>query len=664
MLFKKVSSIQGVGKKLSSYLKTKKKLKKISDLLLNFPYSFTDRTKLVKTNQLENGKLITIKLKVIKYNFPRKKNLPNTIVCEDEFGKINLTYFNSNEFYLRNILKLNNWVVISGKVNFFKGKYQITNPDYVTKLDKIDFVNKLVPKYYLTEGLSENQYRKILEKAINNIPSLKEWIPVEVIRKEGFLNWKDTVLKLHSLNEFDKKNSYLNRRLVFDEILAHFISLSKHRSFNKRIKNNVKNFKLINQNQIISNLEFELTNNQKNIIKEINEDLKSNKRMFRILQGDVGSGKTIVALINISNVIESGYQCAFMVPTDILARQHYDLTLKIFKNLEIKVGFLTSKLTSSEKKIVLEKTKNGEIDLLIGTHSLFQKKIKFKSLGLAVVDEQHKFGVRQRMDLSKKGSENCDLLLMSATPIPRTMILCSYGDIEVSKLIEKPNNRKSIITYSKPENKISEIIDIVKKNIKKNSQVFWVCPLIKESKVLNFSSSIKRYDELKKIFKNQVGLIHGSMAKDEKETLLEKFLKKEIKILVSTTVIEVGIDFPNANLIIIENADKYGLAQLHQLRGRVGRGNSQGICILVFKNNLSSNAVQRIKILKNISDGFKIADEDLKLRGFGNILGYQQSGTKYFKFADPIYHNDLFELAFNHVKNRVQKKILKNTRLY
>ena len=649
LLFKKVSSIKGVGKKLSAYLKTKK-IEKISDLLLNFPYSFTDRTTLVKTNQLENGKLVTIKLKVIKYNFPRKKNLPNTIICEDEFGKINLTYFNSNEFYLRNILKLNSWVVVSGKVNFFRGKYQITNPDYVTKLDKIDFVNKLVPKYYLTEGLSENQYRIILDKAINNIPSLKEWIPIEVLRKEGFLNWKDTVLKLHSLDEFDKKNSYLNRRLVFDEILAHFISLSKHRAFNKRIKSNIKNFKLINQNQIISNLEYELTNNQKNIIKEINEDLKSNKRMFRILQGDVGSGKTIVALINISNVIESGYQCAFMVPTDILARQHYDLALEIFKNLEIKVGFLTSKLTSSEKKIVLEKTRNGEIDLLIGTHSLFQKKIKFKSLGLAVVDEQHKFGVRQRMDLSKKGSENCDLLLMSATPIPRTMILCSYGDIEVSKLIEKPNNRKSIITYSKPENKISEIIDIVKKNIKKNSQVFWVCPLIKESKVLNFSSSIKRYDELKKIFKNQVGLIHGSMTKDEKETLLKKFLKKEIKILVSTTVIEVGINFPNANLIIIENADKFGLAQLHQLRGRVGRGNNQGICILVFKNNLSSNAIQRIKILKETSDGFKIADEDLKLRGFGNILGYQQSGTKYFKFADPIFHNDLFELAFNHVK--------------
>ena len=649
LLFKKVSSIKGVGKKLSAYLKTKK-IEKISDLLLNFPYSFTDRTTLVKTNQLENGKLVTIKLKVIKYNFPRKKNLPNTIICEDEFGKINLTYFNSNEFYLRNILKLNSWVVVSGKVNFFRGKYQITNPDYVTKLDKIDFVNKLVPKYYLTEGLSENQYRIILDKAINNIPSLKEWIPIEVLRKEGFLNWKDTVLKLHSLDEFDKKNSYLNRRLVFDEILAHFISLSKHRAFNKRIKSNIKNFKIINQNQIISNLEYELTNNQKNIIKEINEDLKSNKRMFRILQGDVGSGKTIVALINISNVIESGYQCAFMVPTDILARQHYDLALEIFKNLEIKVGFLTSKLTSSEKKIVLEKTRNGEIDLLIGTHSLFQKKIKFKSLGLAVVDEQHKFGVRQRMDLSKKGSENCDLLLMSATPIPRTMILCSYGDIEVSKLIEKPNNRKSIITYSKPENKISEIIDIVKKNIKKNSQVFWVCPLIKESKVLNFSSSIKRYDELKKIFKNQVGLIHGSMTKDEKETLLKKFLKKEIKILVSTTVIEVGINFPNANLIIIENADKFGLAQLHQLRGRVGRGNNQGICILVFKNNLSSNAIQRIKILKETSDGFKIADEDLKLRGFGNILGYQQSGTKYFKFADPIFHNDLFELAFNHVK--------------
>jgi len=298
----------------------------------------------------------------------------------------------------------------------------------------------------------------------------------------------------------------------------------------------------------------------------------------------------------------------------------------------------------------LENLQNNKIDLIIGTHSLFQKKILFKNLGLIIIDEQHKFGVKQRMDLAKKGGDDCDVLLMSATPIPRTMMLSIYGDMDISKITEKPAQRKKILTYTKPESKINEIWPFIKKQLKNNHQIFWVCPLIDESKFLNFTSAVKKFEIIKKKFPKKTGLIHGSLTTEEKEVILKKFLNLEINILVSTTVIEVGIDFPNANLIIIENANKFGLAQLHQLRGRVGRGKTQGSCILLFKGSLSKSAVKRLKILKSTDDGFLIAEEDMRLRGYGDIIGFQQSGIKYFRIADPIQHEDLFKIAEKNVK--------------
>ena len=373
--------------------------------------------------------------------------------------------------------------------------------------------------------------------------------------------------------------------------------------------------------------------------------------MFRIVQGDVGSGKTIVSLLAISNIIESGYQCAFMGPTEILARQHYELAKKIYKDENFNIDFLTGKTEPKNRKEILKNLESGKTNLLIGTHALFQKKINFKKLGLAIIDEQHKFGVKQRSELAKKGGNNCDVLLMSATPIPRTMMMSLYGDMDISKITEKPADRKSIITLSKPEKKINELWPFIKKQINKQNQIFWVCPLIEESSFLDFSSAKKKFDYINKKFPNNVGIIHGALKKEEKEKVLERFLKKKISILVSTTVIEVGIDFPNANLIIIENANKFGLAQLHQLRGRVGRGKNQGTCILLFKDGLSKNAIKRIKILKESDDGFFIAEEDLKLRGFGDLIGYQQSGIKNFRFADPVIHEDLFKLAEHYVQN-------------
>ena len=371
--------------------------------------------------------------------------------------------------------------------------------------------------------------------------------------------------------------------------------------------------------------------------------------MFRLIQGDVGSGKTIVSLVAALNTIKAGYQVAFMVPTEILARQHFNFALKFFDS-SIKIEFLSGKTDLSIKKKILNDLNNNKINLIIGTHSLFQKNINFKKLGLIIIDEQHKFGVNQRKELSDKGGNNCDVLVMSATPIPRTMMMTIYGDMDVTLIKEKPKNRKEIKTYSKLDTKINDVINFAKKVIKNGNQVFWVCPLIEKSKKLDHQSAVEKSKYLKQYFNNRVGLIYGSIEKNKKNKILTDFLNKKIDVLVSTTVIEVGIDFPNANLIIIENANKYGLSQLHQLRGRVGRGNKESYCILMFDSNLSNNAKKRISILKNLNDGFDISEEDMRLRGYGDILGFKQSGIKKFKIADPILHKDLFELAEIEVK--------------
>jgi len=651
-LFEEITAIDGVGKKLSIYLK-KKKIEKINDLLWNLPYSYTDRRDSRTLDKLEVGKIFTIKVQVVKHNFPRIRNLPNKIICRDEFGDIDLIFFNSREGYIRKILPLNEWVVVSGKINFFQNKYQITNPSYVTRIDNIDYVQKIIPKYSLTEGLSEKIYRKIIENVIDKIPDIEEWHDKRFIDKMGFLNWKDSIKNLHKSNSEKDLNSNFLRRLAYDEIFANLLFLSSNRNKIKKVKKSVKKFENINSSKLIKTLPYSLTNGQIQIIKKIDIDLRSPLRMFRILQGDVGSGKTIIAITAAINTIESGYQCGLMTPTAILAEQHFELLKKLINQskLNIKFALLTGKIELKKRKKILEDLKNKKIDFLIGTHALFQKSIQFNNLGLVIIDEQHKFGVQQRINFAKKGGPNCDILLMSATPIPRTMMMSIYGDMDTSRLVEKPLGRQKILTLSKPESKIDDLWPFIDKKIKNKEQIFWVCPLIEESKKLDFSSTANTFKLINNKFPKKVGLIHGSLNQEEKEKVLRKFLNNEISILVSTTVIEVGIDFPNATVIVIENSNKFGLAQLHQLRGRIGRGGKSGTCILLFKNKLSLNAKKRIQILKSSNDGFYISEEDMKLRGYGDIVGFKQSGIKLFKIADPIHHEDLFKIAEQNMNN-------------
>tara|TARA_Y100000590_G_scaffold100669_1_gene114424 strand:- start:2932 stop:5004 length:2073 start_codon:yes stop_codon:yes gene_type:complete len=648
-LIQSVSTLNGVGTKTKRLLK-KKKIEKISDLLWNIPQDFVDRSNVQALDKLEIGKITTIKVKVIKYNFPRIRNLPNKIICEDEKGKIDIVFFNSREGYIRKILPLNSWVIISGKINYYKKMYQITNPAYVVPINKENYVNKVIPKYSLTEGLTEKVYRKLIEQVLKKITSLNEWHEEEILKKVGNVSWSESIICMHQ-DKIKNFNSKFYRRLAYDEILANLLVLSQVRKRVKKFKKKNKKFDNYLSDKIINNFDFSLTLNQTKIINEINKDLTSDFKMFRLLQGDVGSGKTIVSLIAASNVIRSNYQVALMAPTEILAKQHYELALRVFKSTDININLLTGKTDTKVKKLVHQNLMNGRINFLIGTHALFQKNISFNNLGLIIIDEQQRFGVKQRIELSKKGGKDCDILLMSATPIPRTLILAIYGDMDVSRLVEKPISRKDIITLSKPEEKIDEIIFFIEKQIKNKHQIFWVCPLIEESKKLDFSAAVKKYNLLSKRFGKRVGLIHGSLQKDERDKVLKNFLTRSIDILVSTTVIEVGIDFPQANVIVIENSNKFGLSQLHQLRGRVGRGDAQSTCILLYKKNLSENAKRRIQILKSSNDGFFIAEEDMKLRGFGDVLGYQQSGIKNFKLADPIHHEDLFKIAEKNIKN-------------
>ena len=470
-----------------------------------------------------------------------------------------------------------------------------------------------------------------------------------MLKKFDNISWNKAIIELHKPDNVGKYNSNFYRRLAYDEILSTFLVHSEIRKNIKKIKKQKKIFNNSYQKKILDNLNFKLTNDQEKTLIEINNDLQSNQKMFRLLQGDVGSGKTIVALCAAANTVKSGFQVAVMAPTEILARQHYNLAKEIFdKNLNLEI--LSSKSEYKEKKIIREKLENNQIDVIFGTHAIFQKKIIFKKLGLIIIDEQHKFGVNQRKKLSDKGGDNCDVLLMSATPIPRTLTMTIYGDMDLSIIKEKPKSRKEVKTYSKLESKIDEILKFIEKEINNNNQIFWVCPLIEESKKLDHTSAVQKFEFLKKKFPNKVALLHGKTDPEEKEMILKDFLNQKTKILVSTTIIEVGIDFPNANVIIIENANKFGLSQLHQLRGRVGRGEKQSTCILLFKSSLTENAKKRLNILKSSTDGFVISEEDMKLRGFGDILGFKQSGIKIFKLADPVHNEDLFKLAETEIK--------------
>ena len=644
--FNPVSKVKGIGPKIKK-LFNEKKIDTNIDLIFNFPYGLIDRTHCPKLNNLEIGKISTIFVKVRKHNFPRIRRLPNTVQCFDETGEINIVFFNSRENYIKEILPINSEVIISGKVNFYKNKYQITNPDYATSINNEEKVTKIMPTYASLKGISNKTINKIYENIIKEIPDVPEWHRDHIIKNNKWFSFKDSLIQLHNPKKIEDldKNSLTYERISFDEIFSNLLIFAQ---IKKKIATIYKKPKLFSSDQklkLIKNLPFTLTKDQETIIEEIDDSLKSDKKMIRLLQGDVGSGKTIISIITGLNVVAAGYQVALMCPTEILATQHLNLIRSLTKGQDINVEILSSGINKKRQIEIKKELVEGKINFLIGTHSLFQETVSFSNLGLIIIDEQHKFGVRQRINLSDKGGVNCDVLLMSATPIPRTLILSTYGDMDISTLKEKPFKKTTIVTNIIPEKKIPDLINLIKKKIESDQQIYWICPLIEESTKVNLTPVLERFKYITKFFPENVAVMHGNLKNDEKNIVMKNFLEKKFSILISTTVVEVGVDNPNANTIIIENSERFGLAQLHQLRGRVGRGIENGECILVYSKSISENGKKRLKILKESNDGFYISEQDLKLRGFGDIIGYKQSGQKDFIVADPMFHSHLFELA-------------------
>ena len=636
---------------------------KILDLLYHKPDKVQFRKENPDLRTVQDGELITINIITDFIEKPIKRSQPYKIRCYNETGFITVVYFNAFPDFIARNFEIGKKVTISGKVERFNNELQMSHPDYINNFN-IPTTEQIYP---LTAGLSNRVLRQNIQNILTKIPNLPEWLDKNILFTHQWKSWKESIFGIHNAKndlELSEKSPFVER-LAFDELLANQIALGIMREKIK-IENNKQELtdKTSTLKDIfLKKLPFQLTNDQSKAINEIEKDIYSKKRMLRLLQGDVGSGKTVVAFMTMLPFLQNNKQVAIMVPTSILATQHYEWIKKICEGEKnINVALLTGKIKGKKRTKILQDLKDGKINILVGTHAIFQENVEFKNLCYAVIDEQHRFGVSQRLNLIEKG-KNTDILIMTATPIPRTLSLTIYGDMEVSSIKEKPKNRKEIITTSVNKKQFYDLVKRIKEKIKDGDKVYWICPLIEESENLVATALFQRYEELKMFFnEEEIGFIHGKLTEDEKDKIMDEFSKKDgnVKILISTTVIEVGIDVPDATIIVIENPDRFGLSQMHQLRGRVGRGNKQSYCIL-FYEKLSENSVKRMNILKNSSDGFLIAEEDLKLRGSGEVLGVRQSGFQEYMIADLSEHYNFLLEASKMAKYIVNNKELLNS---
>ena len=650
-LFDPIKSLKGIGPKT---LQLFEKLcgTKIIDLLLTIPRGLKKREYIKEITDKYLKKEIAIEIIIEKHLPQFNPKMPYKILCKNNNNEIEIIFFRGYVKYLKKILPVGEKRIVCGKLGKIENKYQIIHPENISPIEELSYLHGSLSLYSLTKGLTMSFYRKSINQALGKIIDIPEWIKEDILKRNNWLSWRKTIELLHKpKNLDDKKILELRERLAFDEALSHYIKLLiTKEKLKKNICHKIEVDKEIKK-KILSKIFFSLTNSQLKVIKEIEDDLNKENPMLRLLQGDVGSGKTIVALLTLANVFKKNIQAALMVPTEILAIQHYNYFSDLFKDTKVNIVLLTSKINSKEKESVQKKIENGKAQIIIGTHAIFQKNINFKDLGYVIIDEQHRFGVHQKFQLSAKGC-NPHILVMTATPIPRTLALTMYGNMNISKITEMPSNRKKIETIATSSNKVSKIIKGLDNIIDKKLNAFWVCPLIDESEKLDLTAATNRFEKLKKIFGNNVGIIHGKMDIEEKKEIIDKFKSKEILILVSTTIIEVGIDVPDATVMIIEESNRFGLSQLHQLRGRIGRSDRKSTCILIYKEkNLNEYSKKRINTIKNTNDGFKIAEEDLKLRGFGEILGTRQSGYQLFKILDPLTDIRIMEDALNEAKS-------------
>lgn len=646
-LFTDIKTLKGIGDRIALHYERLCGGNKILDLMWHLPTGIIDRTFSPKIAEAPFGVVVTLKVTVDKHapSLPRNRKTPYRVRCSDDTGFINLVFFNAKADYLQRMLPESEERVISGIIEEYKGGKQMPHPDYIVEPEKIDEFPKIEAVYPLTAGLSQKMVGRTIRQALQIVPSIPEWLSSGHAEKEKWPRWKDAILDAHNPKDgMDTLQIPAVRRLAYDELLAGQLALALVRQrMRKKAGRKIEGDKSLRK-KILQSLPFKLTEAQVRVIKEINNDMASKDRMLRLLQGDVGSGKTIVALMAALNAVECGGQVAIMVPTDLLSRQHFATIQKFSKAAGVNVELLTGRDKGKKREEILQRLECGKIDIIVGTHALFQDDVKYNDLSFAIIDEQHRFGVHQRLGLTKKGRV-ADVLVMTATPIPRTLTMTIYGDMDVSKIDGMPPRRKPVDTRVLPAQKLNEVTSGIKRAITSGARIYWVCPLVEESEVLDVAAAEERYAFLKSELGDDVGLVHGRMKGSEKDDVMEQFVQGKLKVLVATTVIEVGVDVPEASIMVIEHAERFGLAQLHQLRGRIGRGEAASTCILLYGNKLTETAKSRLKIMRETEDGFVIAEEDLKLRGAGEVLGTRQSGLPELRVADMYAHSDLLATA-------------------
>ena len=656
-LYQNVEKLKGIGPKKASYFKNLN-INTVIDIFYNLPTRSIDRTQDIDFKNLEKGQTITTLVKVKKHHFPFNPKLPYVIECEKGSLIINIIYFSIRGNFLRKKYPENKELIISGKVSFYKSNLSVAHPDYIEEIENEDKLRTFENIYPLTRGITLKDIRIVLNDAKNHLNKFDEWLNENIVKKYNFSSFNESLIKMHfpSVKEDIESRENFRKRLAVDELVSNYFAIRYLKEKTKR-KNESLNLKFNLQEKLINELPFELTKNQYKIINDINNYNNTQYRETVLLQGDVGSGKTIVSLLTAIPFIQKHKQVAYMAPTEILANQIYSNVLNHLDNKEVNPILLTG--SSKNKSEIYEKIEKGIFNFIIGTHAIFQENLNFSSLAYVIIDEQLRFGVQQRLYLAEKGI-NTNILLMSATPIPRTLALAQYGEIEQVILKEKPAFQKPIITKVSNIDKIKDIEILLKKKISNVSQVYWICPLVEASETQKYKDVETRFKSLKNIFGSEVEMLHGKIKSDQKERIIQNFQKGNIKILVATTVVEVGIDNKNADYIVIENAEKFGLSQLHQLRGRVGRGNNQGYCFALYGKDLPDNTINRLKIFKENLDGFKLSEKDLEIRGTGDILGYRQSGDSLFKFVNVYHDQELIIDALQYVKKLIEKKEYEN----